>query len=238
MPSTIKTKGIILKMKDTPGKDKLVYLLTPSGLVKAFMTPKRSAGKKSYTIDLFAHGEVVLYAADSGNYLVNSISPDGFFYGIREDISRLYAAGYFASLSMYAAEDAETDTESLYSLLFYALEALSSGADIKKVKPAYEFKISQLIGMTPCLEAEKKADEYYFAMADGRLFTHSVNSSFLLPRSAVFCIYNVLKADIGQDVFLHISDVDAEIIYHVAQQYIIYHTERTFDSLKYLNGVI
>ena len=50
--------------------------------------------------------------------------------------------------------------------------------------------------------------------------------------------YLALIAVIGQDIFSHISDVDAELIYHVAQQYIIYHTERTFDSLKYLNGVI
>ena len=31
MASTLKTKGIILKMKDTPGKDKLLYILTEKG---------------------------------------------------------------------------------------------------------------------------------------------------------------------------------------------------------------
>ena len=238
MSSTIKTKGIILKMNDTPGKDKLIYILTPNGLIKAFMTPKRSAGKKSYTVDLFAYGETILYMTDSGNLLVNSVTPEQFFYGIREDISRLYAAGYFAALSMYAAEDAETDTNSLFELLYNAFEALSRGDDVKVLKPVYEFKIAQLIGMTPCLEAKTKADKYYFAMDDGRLYTSPVPSSFLMPRTAVMCIYKMIISSVKDCFALQIPDQEKDTLFNAAQQYMIYHTERTFDALKYLNGVI
>lgn len=238
MSSTIKTNGIILKMSDTPGKDKLVYILTPKGLVKAFMTPKRFAGKKSHTVDLFTYGEVIYYVTDSGNSLVNSIVPEQFFYGIREDIARLYAAGYFASLAMYTAEDAETDTYSLFDLLYHSLECLSRGDEIKNVKPVFEFKTAQLIGMTPCLEAGTKADKYYFAMDDGRLYTSSMPSSFLMSRTAVLCIYKILKAPVDTCFDVHIPSEEMTALFNAAQQYIIYHTERTFDALKYLNGVI
>ena len=59
MASTSKIKGVILKITDTPGKDKLITVLTSGGILKAFMTPKRTAGKKSHTVDLFTYGEIV-----------------------------------------------------------------------------------------------------------------------------------------------------------------------------------
>ena len=238
MPSTVKTKGIILRIKDTPGKDKLVYILTPAGLVKAFMTPKRNAGKKSYAIDLFTCGEVIMFVTDSGNYLVNSITPEQNFYKLREEMSTLYGASYFASLSIFVSEDIDTDTEFLYNLLIYALQSLCDGEDIKKIKTAFEFKISMLIGMTPCLEAQTKANAYYFALEDGRLHLADGPDRIYMPRPAVMCIYKMLQADCKSVFELEFPTEYVDLLYAAAERYIIYHTERNFDALRILNGVI
>ena len=61
MAQTVKINGIILKITDTPGKDKLLKILTKTGLVSAFMTFKKSAGKKSFIADMFSYGEFVLF---------------------------------------------------------------------------------------------------------------------------------------------------------------------------------
>lgn len=238
MPLTFKTKGIILKINDTPSKDKLVYILCSDGLIKAFMTPKRSAGKKSYTVDIFSYGEIVLYQTDSGNYLVNSITPEEFFYGIRNDIASLYAAGYFAALSIHISQDADSDSVQLLKLLYKSLMLLSSDQNVKKIKSAFEIKAVQLLGFTPCLEADKKSVEYYFDLDDGRLYHQHKQNCIYVPRSVVAVMYNIINSD-ALDVFdFELSEQEIDIFYNISQQYIIYHTERNFDTLNYLNGVI
>lgn len=238
MPSTVKTKGIILKIKDTPGKDKLVYILTPTGLVKAFMTPKRNAGKKSYAVDLFTCGEVIMFVTDSGNYLVNSITPEQNFYKLREEMSTLYGASYFASLAIFVSEDVDTDTGFLYNLLTGALSALCNGKDIKRIKSAFEFCISSVIGQAPCLEAESKANAYYFALEDGRLHLADGPDRMYMPRPAVMCIYKILQADCDSVFNTDIPEEYVDTLFSAAQQYIIYHTECNFEALRILNGVI
>ena len=59
----------------------------------------------------------------------------------------------------------------------------------------------------------------------------------MISRKAVYDIYRVLSASPNDAYDCVLSD-NAEIIYNVAQQYIIYHIERDFASLRFLNGVI
>ena len=239
MPTTTKIKGIILKISDTPGKDKLLHILTDSAYITAFMTPKRSAGKKSYTVDIFTYGEFVLYVTDKGNNLVNAVTPIEYFYGLRNDISRLSVSGYFAELAKYVSSDADCDYSCLMRLFLKAIRLLSDGVNFKLVKPVFEFKAAQLLGFTPCLEAEKKAGTYYFDLEDGRLYTTAKTGGIMLPRSTVYSIYKILSSDPDSAFsFMPQDDAQADAMYSVAQQYILYHTERDFSSLKFLNGVI
>ena len=236
MASTSKIKGVILKITDTPGKDKLITVLTERGVFKAFMTPKRTAGKKSHTVDLFTYGEIVYFTTDSGNNLINSITPEEYFFGIREDITRLYAAGYFSSLALHTAEDAETDMPRLMQLVCTSFSMLSKGANVKDIKPAFEFYIAELLGFTPSLEASVKSTSYYFSIPDGLLYVNPVPNSVLVSRNVVMAIYKIIMC--APDKALSVVCDEKDDLYHLAQQYILYHTERNFDTLKYLNGVI
>ena len=233
MASTLKTKGIILKIKDTPGKDKLLFILTEKGILKGFMTPKKSAGKKSFTFDLFTLAEVVYFKTDSGNNLINSIIPEEYYYGIREDITRFYAAGYFASLALYTAESEDTDLVFLFNLLKTSFEKISAGDSIYKVKPVFELSITKLLGISPCLEAERKGNEYYFSMADGRLYLSPVPNSVYVLRSTVMLVYKILTSNVLFPEFEPDNN-----LYLLCEQYLLFQTERSFDTLKYLNGVI
>lgn len=238
MPTTVKTNGIIIRIKDTPGKDKLLTLLTETGLVTAFITPKRNAGKKSYTFDLFSYGEIVLYKTDSGNFLVNSITPSETFYSLRENITSLAAASYFATLAIHIAEDDDINKKQLLSFLLSAINKLAKGGDVKKIKPVFEFKITQLSGFSPCLEADEKSMTYYFDMDDGRLYASDSSKGFRVSRSIILCIYRILNADFDGVFDITVSDEEVDVLYSISQQYLLYHLERSFDSLEFLNGVI
>lgn len=238
MPTTVKTNGIIIRIKDTPGKDKLLTLLTETGLVTAFITPKRNAGKKSYTFDLFTYGEIVLYKTDSGNYLVNSITPTEVFYSLREDIVRLSAASYLANLAVHAAADEETDSGQLLSFLLSAVSRLSKGGNVKKIKPVFELKITQALGFSPCLEADRKSLSYYFDIDDGRLYASDSSKGVLVSRDLILCIYKILNAEAEKAFEFTVSDEEIDLLYAVTQQYLLYHLERSFDSLEFLNGVL
>lgn len=236
MAQTSRIKGIILKITDTPGKDKLLHVLTEQGIVRAFMTPKKNAGKKSYTVDLFSYCEIVIFTTDGGNNLVNSVVPEEYFYKIREDIARLYAAGYFASLALYTAQDAETDTSSLMELVYESFMKLSDGVPVNDIKPVFEFVVARLLGITPCLEAEQKSTAYYFSIDDGRLYLSHVPNSVYVTRKVVMSVYKVINSTVKQA--LEVKSEDVESFYKLAEQYILYHTDHNFENLKYLNGVI
>lgn len=236
MAQTVKINGIILKITDTPGKDKVLKVLTKAGLISVFMTFKKSAGKKSYTADLFSYGEFMLFETDKSNYLVNSFTPVEHFYSLRNDIVTLSCASYFASLTLNYAVEPDINCSELFDLLFFALKKLASGSEVLSVKPVFEFKICQLIGFEPCLEAETKAYNYYFALDDGRLYVSEVKNSFCLSRNTVLCIYKIIKSK-SSVAFDVISSADEHLI-KIAESYIIYHSERSFDSLEFLKGVM
>lgn len=237
MPSIKKLNGIILKIGDTPGKDKLLHVLTRSGFITAFAAPKRNAGKKNFTYDIFNYCEFVLYETGGGNYLVNSVTPVEYFYPLRQDMKRFACAGYLAQLAKYVSGDAYCDFETLTDTFLSALSLLADGADVQMIKAVFELTAAKLLGFTPCLEAERKSDVYRFALDDGRLYDHDVESSVTLPRGAVLVIYKILNAD-GPSAFeVSLGDYK-DAVCSAAQQYILYHAERGFSALDFLNGVL
>lgn len=236
MSKTFKIKGTIIKITDTSGKDKVLRILTPVGLVSAFMTFKKSAGKKSFTTDVFTFGEFVLFETDKGNYLVNSFVPEEYFYKLRTDIASLSAAAYFSSLVLSSAQEPDLNYEDLSELFICGLSKLSSGCDVKLVKPVFEFKLTQLLGFEPCLEAEKKSQNYYFDLNDGRLYLSDVRSGVYASRETILLVYNVLHTK-PREAYDILREQNAQF-YSLAESYILYHIERSFDSLEFLKGVL
>lgn len=236
MAKTVKIKGTILKITDTSGKDKLLRILTPAGLLSAFMTFKKSAGKKSFTTDVFTYGEFVLFETDNGNYLVNTFVPEEYFYHLRTDIVALAAAAYFSSLVINSAQEPDLNYENLSALFIFGLNKLASGIDVRCVKPVFEFKLTQLLGFEPCLEAETKSHNYYFDLNDGRLYLSDVRSGFFVSRNTVLQVYNVLHTNPAAAYDI-IKEENSEL-YSLAESYMLFHIERSFDSLEFLKGVL
>ena len=236
MATTIKTMGLILKMSDTPSKDKLLKILTPSGLISAFMKIKRTAGKTSYIADLFTYGEFVLFNTDKGNYLVNSFTPEEHFYSIREDITRFAAAGYFCSFANVYSEQPDINYSDALKLMLASLYSLTSDKDVKTIKSIFELKSCQLLGVEPCLEAEQKAVEYHFDLQDGRLYNYEIKNGYYVTRQAVLSMYNVLRASV--ETAFDMEFYQPEYIYSITENYLLYQIEKVPDSLEFLKGVL
>lgn len=236
MATTIKTMGLILKMSDTPSKDKLLKILTPAGLISAFLKIKRTAGKTSYIADLFTYGEFVFFNTDKGNYLVNSFTPEEHFYNLREDITRFAAAGYFCSFANAYSLQPDINYDDALQLMLNSLTALANGNDVKTVKSIFELKSCQLLGVEPCLEAENKSNEYYFDLQDGRLYNYEIKYGYYIKRQAVLSMYNILRAPL--DTVFDVEIFEPDLIYPLTESYLLYHLERVPDSLEFLKGVL
>jgi len=183
-----------------------------------------------------SYGEFVLFETDKSNYLVNSFTPSEHFYSIRNDIVTLSAAAYFSSLTLNYSTEPDINCCELFDLIYCCLKKLSSGTSLQIIKPVFEFKICQLIGFEPCLEAQTKSQNYYFALDDGRLYVSDVKNSIYLSRNTVLLIYKIINSK-SADAFNCIS-ADDDHLYKIAESYILYHSERTFDSLEFLKGVL
>ena len=228
--------GLILKITDTPSKDKLLKILTPAGLISAFIKIKKTAGKTSYIVDLFTYGEFVLFNTDKGNYLVNSFTPEEHFYSLREDITCFAAAGYFCSFANSYSLQPDIDYNRALKLMLFSLHALTQGKDVKNVKSIFELKACCLLGVEPCLEAQIKSNEYYFDLEDGRLYNKEIKNGFFVKRQAVLSIYNIINEPV--ETVFDIEITDSEAIGSLIENYLLYHLERVPDSLEFLKGVL
>lgn len=234
--NTIKTTGIILKISDTPSKDKLVKFITPLGVLSAFMTPKRNAGKKNYTTDLFMFGEIVFFKTDSGNLLLNSFVPMEHFYKIREDITSLATASYFSSLVLNLANDIDLDYSLLLKLIYNSFSSIVDKVDLKIIKAVFELKYAQFMGVEPCLMADEKAEKYYFDLQDGRLYLQEQARSVFVRRSTVLSVYKILKLSVDDTALFDFEEDLA--LFNLCESYILFHIDKQLDTLEFLKGVI
>ena len=162
-----KSKGIVLRSIRYGEADRILDLYTRErGLVSAIAkgirrTKSRFGGRLEplTCVDILAYGGRTLDTITQAEVLRS-------FHGVREDLSRLEAAGEILSTVRALSGGDEADRR-LFNLLYHALDALetreASTADDTSIASAYALKLSSLAGYAPnldtCLTCESPLDE-------------------------------------------------------------------------------
>ena len=144
----IKTDGIVLREVAYQDSDKLLTVLTREyGKLTVRARGVRSSRSRSKAAcQLLAYSEMTLY--ERGRWtMLDAADTIELFDGLRQDLTALSLAAYFAELTEAVSDGSGGDVLPLLLNALYALSALKKPPQL--VKPAFQFRLMALAGYEP-----------------------------------------------------------------------------------------
>ena len=146
-PERFVTCGLVLRETVTRDADKILTVLTPDrGRLSVIARGARRKGSRvAAACQLLAYSEMTLY--EKGRWtMLDAADTIELFDGLRQDLTALSLAAYFAELTE-AVSDGSGDVLPLLLNALYALSALKKPPQL--VKPAFQFRLMALAGYEP-----------------------------------------------------------------------------------------
>ena len=149
----IKTKGLVLRETEYKESSRILTVLTSTEgkITVSAKGAKRRGSRTAAASQLLSYSEMTLFARGD-RYVLTEASGIELFQGLRDDLSNMALASYFAQL-LEAVTDADIQEPQMLSLGLNSLYALSRGISSRDiVKAAFELRLMCLAGFEPQLE--------------------------------------------------------------------------------------
>mgnify|MGYP001122309713 FL=1 len=147
-PERFVTCGLVLRETVTRDADKILTVLTPDrGRLSVIARGARRKGSRvAAACQLLAYSEMTLY--EKGRWtMLDAADTIELFDGLRQDLTALSLAAYFAELTEAVSDGSGGDVLPLLLNALYALSALKKPPQL--VKPAFQFRLMALAGYEP-----------------------------------------------------------------------------------------
>lgn len=193
---TILTDGIIINEKPLKDKDKIITVLTREKGVISIFANGAKVGKHSSATSLLAYSDLSLASTKGDSYVLKDAVPRQVFFRLREDLTILSLAQYFAELT-YELAPREDKADAELSLILNALHLLCDGKkDISLIKSVAELRLLTLAGYMPSVECcsecgcDFSGDDMFFDCSTGEFYCKKCRGGKrLMP-----CSHGVLTA--------------------------------------------
>lgn len=244
-PERFVTCGLVLRETVTRDADKILTVLTPDrGRLSVIARGARRKGSRvAAACQLLAYSEMTLY--EKGRWtMLDAADTIELFDGLRQDLTALSLAAYFAELTE-AVSDGSGDVLPLLLNALYALSALKKPPQL--VKPAFQFRLMALAGYEPMADgcALCGAPEPENPMLD---VVHGVvhcgkcrekgGLSLPLTASGLAALRYVLYGDPRRLYSFSLPPEGLRALNHAADAYISAQLERSFRTLDYYKTIL
>ena len=239
----IKTDGIILRETMTGEQDRLVTVLTRSnGVIKAFVNGARNPKSKNVSsTGLLCYSDFMISKSQKGVYVIKEATAKELFFSLREDITNLSLAQYFAELT-YELSPREEDSSEFLSLILNSLYLLSTGKrDRKTIKSTIELRMLSLAGYMPsiiCCEncGAFESDIMYFSPYSGELYCELCRGAQKLTRlsiGTVTAMRHICYSDSDKIFNFKLPDEHLNALSEVTEKYLVNITSRKYKTLAF-----
>ena len=238
----LKTKAIIIKIRDFSENDLLVTLFTlESGKVTVIAKGAKNAKSKNSAVsNLFLYGEFDLFIGKKWSR-INSMEVINSFYPIREDIEKLAYGSYFLELIETSIVEKKSDKD-LFFLLLKTLDYLKYNKYIF-LKVVFQFKLLCNLGYTPMLYSCAKCggipeDKIGFSVYHGGILCKKCNDNSSLNISIkLLKIFQYFEQnEFSTIINIEINDLFIKKMDIILFKYLTYYLEKSnFKSLKFLS---
>jgi len=237
------TKALVLREAKYKDADKILTVLTEDGkmTVKAAGALRKGC-RFSAAAQCFAYSEMTLFG-NAGRFSVKEASTIEQFLPLREDLSVLALANYFAAV-LEAVSDEDRATPVFLQLGLNSLFALANGLyDILHIKAAFELRVMCLAGFEPdvsgCAQCgEASPAEPRFSVAGGALHCGACSPgaqgrSLPLCQGSLLAMRHIISSPPKSIFAFSISDDAQARLAEICEGYLTEHLDRRFRSLDY-----
>ena len=245
-PERFVTCGLVLRETVTRDADKILTVLTlDRGRLSVIARGARRKGSRvAAACQLLAYSEMTLY--ERGRWtMLDAADTIELFDGLRQDLTALSLAAYFAELTEAVSDGSGGDVLPLLLNALYALSALKKLPQL--VKPAFQFRLMALAGYEPMADgcALCGAPQPENPMLD---VVHGVvhcgkcrekgGLSLPLTASGLAALRYVLYGDPRRLYSFSLPPEGLRALNHAADAYVSAQLERSFRTLDYYKTIL
>ena len=243
-------EGIVLKERSVGEQDKFIDILTrESGVVEVSVKGARKInGKSGSSTQLLAYSRFCIDRRGSYLYL-NSAEPIHIFYGLRESLTKISLASYFAEVLRFCIRP-ETQNGDILRLMLNCLHYLENGGrDEAFLKAVFELRLMSEIGYMPDIVACRgcgvfEPDELFFCIRDGGFFcadcfdSETTDDFMKIKLPVLSAVRHIVLADMGRLFNFRVSDGAQQRLSALAESYALTHLERSFGTLDFYKSLL
>ena len=245
-PERFVTCGLVLRETVTRDADKILTVLTldRGKLAVIARGARRKGSRVAAACQLLAYSEMTLY--EKGRWtMLDAADTIELFDGLRQDLTALSLAAYFAELTEAVSDGSGGDVLPLLLNALYALSALKKPPQL--VKPAFQFRLMALAGYEPMADgcALCGAPQPENPMLD---VVHGVvhcgkcrekgGLSLPLTASGLAALRYVLYGDPRRLYSFSLPPEGLRALNHAADAYVSAQLERSFRTLDYYKTIL
>lgn len=249
MTEELTFKALVLRETPLGESDKLLTVIA-DGLGKALISCRGVRSIKSHRLastQIFCYDEFTV-SVKKGRYFLKEATLIENFYSLREDIERLALAQYVAEVTETVCVEEMADND-LLALALNTLYMLSSTErTVYHIKACFEMRLASLIGFMPqlgeCAICQKKEDDPLFLDIPGGTLLCSecaLNSDkgsvTALSPDVLGALRYITSASPKRIFSFTLDDTLYPELSSVCENYLIYHLEKSFDTLKFFHSL-
>jgi DNA repair protein RecO (recombination protein O) len=243
-------EGIVLKERSVGEQDKFIDILTKeSGVLEVSVKgAKKINGKSGSSTQLLAYSRFCI--DKRGNYMyLNSAEPIHIFYGLRNSLSKISLASYFADV-MRSCIKPEAQNGDIMRLMLNCMHYLETGErDEKFLKAVFELRLMSDIGYMPDVVACRSCgvfepEELYFCISDGGFFCadcfdNNSSADYMKVKLPVLsAVRHIVLTDLSRIFNFRVSEGTQEKLSALAESYLLTHLERSFGTLEFYKTIV
>ncbi len=169
-----KTEAIVLRSRDWSKTSKIVTCYTRlfgkvKGVAKGAKRPKNKFGS---SLELFSSITLIFYEKEGrGLQIISDCALEESFQEIRENLSQMAYASYFAELVERGVRGKE-EARGLFQLLLTAFRLLKKGVEPALVARSFEMRLLKILGYSPhltdCVSCRGKVEGHKLKFSSSR----------------------------------------------------------------------
>ena len=241
-------EGIVLKERIVGETGKFIDVLTKnSGVVELSARGARKVnGSTGCAVQLFAYSKFCF--SEHKNYLIlNSAEPIRIFYGLREKLSRISLASYFADVVRFCVQS-EKQPESILRLMLNNMHYLEKGLrDESILKSIFELRLMAETGFMPDVLACRNCGGYepekaFFSIPESCFYCADCycgdnTDGYWINSAVLSALRQIVLSDFEKLYNFRLSGESMGILSELSEKYLLYRTERNFKTLDFYKSV-
>lgn len=240
------TSGLILRETKYRDSDKILTLLcgAEGKLTASARRVLQTKSKLGPAIQLFSFSEFVLFG-NKGRWTINEARTIEEFRGLRNDISSLALAAYFADL-LELVSDEDIPNPNILRLALNSFYALSNKLyDRELIKAVFELRLASYAGYMPdftgCSECGKEDGKYFYFRPDlGDIVCQNCRGEYgiKIARDVLSALRYIVSAGAKRIFSFKISDEGLKQLSGITENYVLICFEKQLKSLEYYRKII